>query len=119
MWWSDKLLRRDIALLLLCAILSDTLNCKSVTTTARDKFAVALLAEWAQVEDHSECVRALRKPRCVVCFSTAEAAGRRKLQECAGCHLAQYCGRECQRQHWSEHKMACREAQKMAEFLSM
>lgn len=41
----------NIALLLLCAILSDTLNCKSVTTTARDKFAVALLAAWANVED--------------------------------------------------------------------
>ena len=39
------------ARLLLCAILSDTLNLRSVTTTAADRFAVALLAKRGRLEN--------------------------------------------------------------------
>jgi hypothetical protein len=42
-------------------------------------------------------------------------AGPRELQLvsghsciCAGCHVARYCGRLCQRQHWKQHKPACK-----------
>eukprot|EP00286_Rhodomonas_abbreviata_P021844 CAMPEP_0181305884 /NCGR_PEP_ID=MMETSP1101-20121128/9983_1 /TAXON_ID=46948 /ORGANISM="Rhodomonas abbreviata, Strain Caron Lab Isolate" /LENGTH=518 /DNA_ID=CAMNT_0023411861 /DNA_START=212 /DNA_END=1768 /DNA_ORIENTATION=+ len=43
--------RPEIARLLMCAILSDTLNLHSVTTTKADEFAVTLLAKIGGVED--------------------------------------------------------------------
>ena len=36
---------QGVARILMCAILSDTLNLQSVTTTDADRFAVALLAK--------------------------------------------------------------------------
>lgn len=44
-------IRKEIARLLLCAILSDTLNLRSGTTTPGDRFSVALLAVLGEVED--------------------------------------------------------------------
>lgn len=44
-------IRPEIARLLLCAILSDTLNLRSGTTTAADRFSVALLASFGEVQD--------------------------------------------------------------------
>eukprot|EP00930_Biecheleria_cincta_P040605 TRINITY_DN27815_c0_g1_i1.p1 TRINITY_DN27815_c0_g1~~TRINITY_DN27815_c0_g1_i1.p1 ORF type:complete len:569 (+),score=126.62 TRINITY_DN27815_c0_g1_i1:70-1707(+) len=44
-------IRPEIARLLLCAILSDTLNLRSGTTTAADRFSVALLASFGDVRD--------------------------------------------------------------------
>ena len=40
-----------LARILLCAILSDTLNLKSATTAKADDFAVALLTKLGEVED--------------------------------------------------------------------
>ena len=31
-----------------------------------------------------------------------------KLKECDGCDLVRYCGDECERDHWSQHKPACK-----------
>ena len=31
----------------------------------------------------------------------------RKLKKCAGCRGVVYCGKECQRAHWEEHKVEC------------
>eukprot|EP00746_Dinoflagellata_sp_MGD_P002119 gnl/MRDRNA2_/MRDRNA2_104078_c0_seq1.p1 gnl/MRDRNA2_/MRDRNA2_104078_c0~~gnl/MRDRNA2_/MRDRNA2_104078_c0_seq1.p1 ORF type:complete len:569 (+),score=125.11 gnl/MRDRNA2_/MRDRNA2_104078_c0_seq1:197-1708(+) len=56
-------IRREIARLLLCAILSDTLNLKSGTTTSADKFAVALLAAFGEVEDVDELAMGLFKAK--------------------------------------------------------
>eukprot|EP00931_Biecheleriopsis_adriatica_P003702 TRINITY_DN105477_c0_g1_i1.p1 TRINITY_DN105477_c0_g1~~TRINITY_DN105477_c0_g1_i1.p1 ORF type:complete len:572 (-),score=113.06 TRINITY_DN105477_c0_g1_i1:57-1700(-) len=47
-------LRKEIARLLLCAILSDTLNLRSGTTTPADRFSVALLASFGEVDDIDE-----------------------------------------------------------------
>jgi inorganic pyrophosphatase/exopolyphosphatase len=44
-------LSKSNARLMLCAILSDTLNLKSGTTTPADRFGVAMLAEFGEVED--------------------------------------------------------------------
>jgi hypothetical protein len=27
---------------------------------------------------------------------------------CAGCRTARYCSRDCQRQHWKQHKPGCK-----------
>ncbi|CAL4190581.1 unnamed protein product, partial [Meganyctiphanes norvegica] len=32
-----------------------------------------------------------------------------KLQRCQGCQLVAYCGRECQRNDWVNHKVLCKE----------
>ena len=31
-----------------------------------------------------------------------------KLMKCNGCYLVRYCGIECQRDHWRQHKRACK-----------
>jgi hypothetical protein len=41
------------------------------------------------------------------------------LKKCSRCHLTFYCGRECQRRHWKEHKLACDVAVQNMEILSM
>lgn len=48
---------KAVARLLMCAILSDTLNLQSVTTTDADRFAVALLAKRGGVKDPDEVAR--------------------------------------------------------------
>lgn len=52
-------IRQEIARLLLCAILSDTLNLRSGTTTPADRFSVALLSSFAEVEDLDELAMSL------------------------------------------------------------
>jgi inorganic pyrophosphatase/exopolyphosphatase len=52
-------IKKNNARLLLCAILSDTLNLKSGTTTNADRFAVALLTSFGEVEDVDELAMSL------------------------------------------------------------
>lgn len=54
---SNAHMRPEIARLLMCAILSDTLNLQSVTTTDADRFAVALLAKMGEVQDPDQVAR--------------------------------------------------------------
>jgi len=37
--------------------------------------------------------------------------GPKKLRKCTGCGKAQYCGIECQKKHWKDHKKDCRKQQ--------
>ena len=39
---------------------------------------------------------------CDLCF-----AKREELQRCSKCKFARYCGRECQKKAWKEHKIEC------------
>ena len=32
---------------------------------------------------------------------------KRRLQKCAKCYSAEYCGRECQKKHWKRHRKLC------------
>ena len=42
--------------------------------------------------------------RCDSCRALSE-----KLQRCAGCEVATYCSKDCQRQHWrAGHKNSCK-----------
>lgn len=40
--------------------------------------------------------------KCGYCGNTAE-----KLQRCARCQLEKYCGIDCQKKHWLQHKKVC------------
>ncbi|KAI0051862.1 hypothetical protein FA95DRAFT_144280 [Auriscalpium vulgare] len=42
-----------------------------------------------------------RRPRCQFCQQ------RSALRRCAGCQLARYCSRHCQRADWVAHKLRC------------
>lgn len=53
----NRLIPVGVARILLGAILSDTLNLQSVTTTQADKMMVAILAIMGEVEDHDELAR--------------------------------------------------------------
>ena len=43
------------------------------------------------------------KTNCAFCFRHDP-----KLLSCKGCMTARYCGKECQRSHWSSHKNLCK-----------
>ena len=45
----------------------------------------------------------VRGERCDFCF-----AAKTTLQKCSICKFARYCGRECQKKAWKEHKIECR-----------
>lgn len=56
---SNRLMPRPIARILLAAILSDTLNLQSVTTTTADQMMVTLLSILGEVENPDELARAM------------------------------------------------------------
>eukprot|EP00823_Brevimastigomonas_motovehiculus_P008204 TRINITY_DN7487_c0_g1_i1.p2 TRINITY_DN7487_c0_g1~~TRINITY_DN7487_c0_g1_i1.p2 ORF type:complete len:181 (+),score=35.24 TRINITY_DN7487_c0_g1_i1:88-630(+) len=42
-----------------------------------------------------------------------------KLKVCSGCSEVAYCSRECQRAHWSEHKLVCKRKEKKGEGITV
>ena len=47
--------------------------------------------------------RAAKCHMCTQCFKALQ-----KPKRCKGCGLARYCSRECQLQHWEQHKFPCK-----------
>lgn len=47
--------------------------------------------------------------RCSYCHNPSAV-----LRKCGGCSKTRYCDAACQRLHWSEHKVACKQAQTQA-----
>ena len=39
----------------------------------------------------------------------AEPAPGHKLSQCSGCKAVRYCGPQCQRRHWGQHKAVCKQ----------
>jgi hypothetical protein len=49
-----------------------------------------------------------KEHRCAVCGKAAsDLAEGEKLRKCSKCELCHYCGAECQRADWKEHKKVC------------
>ena len=44
--------------------------------------------------------------KCSYCSKTSK-----QLKNCTRCHAVQYCGKECQMKHWTDHKRWCRPSQ--------
>ncbi|KAF6749845.1 hypothetical protein DFP72DRAFT_911887 [Ephemerocybe angulata] len=42
-----------------------------------------------------------------------QEGGEVQLKKCSACKLVSYCGTQCQRGHWKEHKSACKEHEAM------
>eukprot|EP00727_Mastigamoeba_balamuthi_P001042 m51a1_g10935 hypothetical protein (476) ;mRNA; r:154921-156414 len=51
-----------------------------------------------------------QRPTCSWCSKPepADAGPKEALSRCAGCHVARYCSRECQRAAWKTHKEVCK-----------
>ena len=48
-------------------------------------------------------------PIPVSCLSPCVVCGKADhTRTCSGCKLTAYCGRECQKKHWPQHKAVCR-----------
>lgn len=52
--------------------------------------------------------RRIELKECAHCHSSEKARGDYSL--CGGCKKVHYCGGECQRTHWRDHKVACKQA---------
>ncbi|OGM49562.1 hypothetical protein ABOM_001733 [Aspergillus bombycis] len=50
--------------------------------------------------------RNYQEPSCFQCGQVRDDIGH-ALVQCARCHVAYYCDKECQRHHWQEHKPSC------------
>ncbi|KAI0835615.1 hypothetical protein F5Y06DRAFT_123237 [Hypoxylon sp. FL0890] len=46
------------------------------------------------------------EPSCFYCGKVQADIGR-ALSTCSGCKEAWYCGRDCQKAHWKQHKVSC------------
>ena len=49
-----------------------------------------------------QLVPPLKEPQCAFCHSKTE-----DLKRCFGCKKVFYCGKQCQKRHWKEHKPHC------------
>lgn len=49
---------------------------------------------------------------CIACGAANASSSSRQVQICSGCRLVHYCGSECQKKDWSNHKASCKRAKK-------
>lgn len=61
-------------------------------------------AVWAACKEAQIKQAAMNKKRfCDKCYAEAF-----KLMQCANCRQVRYCSRECQKEHWKQHKLVCK-----------
>ncbi|KAI0717130.1 hypothetical protein C8Q76DRAFT_425260 [Earliella scabrosa] len=57
----------------------------------------------------------LNTSKCHAC-GTMPVGGPKQLRKCAGCSIALYCGKECQKNAWPSHKLICRQTSSTRSF---
>ena len=45
--------------------------------------------------------------RCLEACAAGCGTYSSKLLQCSRCHMVRYCGQECQKRHWKQHKKEC------------
>jgi len=60
-------------------------------------------------EKNAELLDEAGEEEMMCCASCGTAGGDEvTLKNCNACHLVRYCSVKCQREHWSQHKLACK-----------
>jgi TPR repeat protein len=78
---------------------------------ARDYAEAAELLRMSAAQDCAEAVDALKELSSGRAYASACCVGcgaTRKLKTCAKCEVARFCGAECSRRAWAEHKPHCK-----------
>ncbi len=55
---------------------------------------------------------------CVVCKKKADECASKALNRCSKCKTVLYCSAECQRGHWGEHKILCKQLPAVASYFA-
>ncbi|OQD63019.1 hypothetical protein PENPOL_c010G01225 [Penicillium polonicum] len=85
------------------------INCTSRRTLFDDHgFRSPGRAQFLAALDHYQpgVARSFQEPSCFKCGKIEEDIGRKPLQ-CKKCKVATYCGKDCQRDQWREHRVSC------------
>ena len=56
------------------------------------------------IASDAQMLRLLARKRCAMCDRLCA------VKNCGRCRHVGYCSKECQREHWAQHKLACTEA---------
>jgi hypothetical protein len=70
--------------------------------------------EQKQQQQQEQKQAAQRLLCCSRCGASRAQAGVPRFKVCAGCDTARYCGSECQRAHWAQHRLLCQQVQQGA-----
>ena len=57
------------------------------------------------LDDDADAAKA--QPQTGKCLGCQRQVPKSQLKKCTGCGVAEYCGRECQREDWKAHKTTC------------
>ncbi|KGO77206.1 Zinc finger, MYND-type [Penicillium italicum] len=85
------------------------INCSSRRTIFEDYgFRSPGKAQFLAALNHYKpgVARSFQEPSCFKCGSIEEDIGHKPLQ-CKKCQVATYCGKDCQRDQWREHRVSC------------
>jgi hypothetical protein len=83
-------------------------SCAGKRQNKRDELAIKLLQKFDK--------QFIQKPlECASCYrphgdhnNEHNEHNEHKLSRCSGCRCVFYCGKECQKEHWKEHKEMCK-----------
>lgn len=76
----------------------------SVTTVEKTKWCILGASAGNQ-----RCIDHLitLPPACYACYSSCYSSNGGKLMKCSACKGVTYCGTQCQKADWNNHKMFC------------
>jgi ankyrin repeat protein len=86
-----------------CKIVSLLLDHGAVET-ACSMSSGGVVQKLEDIASDPQMLRLLARKRCVMCDKLSA------VKKCGRCRHVGYCSKECQREHWAQHKLACTEA---------